>query len=78
MKAEMVMKKENNKWYIGWIIFPAWYLIGKKYIILPVIQSELFGCVSDNKLFMESYSYSYFIQPLWNWYCKGYKTDKTV
>lgn len=33
------MKKENNKWYIGWIIFPAWYLIGKKYIILPVIQS---------------------------------------
>lgn len=39
MKAEMVMKKENNKWYIGWIIFPAWYLIGKKYIILPVIQS---------------------------------------
>ena len=35
----MEMKKENNKWYIGWIIFPAWYLIGKKYIILPVIQS---------------------------------------
>ena len=33
------MKKENNKWYIGWIIFPTWYLIGKKYIILPVIQS---------------------------------------
>lgn len=32
-------EKENNKWYIGWIIFPAWYLIGKKYIILPVIQS---------------------------------------
>ena len=22
------MKKENNKWYIGWIFFPAWYLIG--------------------------------------------------
>ena len=39
MKAEMVMKKENNKWYIGWIIFPVWYLIGKKYILLPVIQS---------------------------------------
>ncbi len=35
----MVMKTENNKWYIGWIIFPVWYLIGKKYILLPVIQS---------------------------------------
>ena len=33
------MKIENIKWYIGWIFFPAWYLIGKKYIILPVIQS---------------------------------------
>ena len=32
------MKKENNKWYIGWIFFPVWYLIGKKYILLPVIQ----------------------------------------
>ena len=38
MKAEMVMKKENIKWYIGWIIFPIWYLIGKKYILLPVIR----------------------------------------
>lgn len=33
MKAEMVMKKENNKWYIGWIIFPARYLIEKIYHI---------------------------------------------
>ena len=24
------MKIENIKWYIGWIFFPAWYLIGKK------------------------------------------------
>ena len=58
MKAEMVMKKENNKWYIGWIFFPAWYLIGKKYIILPVIQS----------VFEEtSYSDAYLITNyLWN------------
>ena len=33
------MKIENIKWYIGWIFFPVWYLIGKKYILLPVIQS---------------------------------------
>ena len=54
----MVMKKENNKWYIGWIFFPAWYLIGKKYIILPVIQS----------VFEEtSYSDAYLITNyLWN------------
>ena len=52
------MKKENNKWYIGWIFFPAWYLIGKKYIILPVIQS----------VFEEtSYSDAYLITNyLWN------------
>ena len=58
MKAEMVMKKENNKWYIGWIIFPVWYLIGKKYILLPVIQS----------VFEEtSYSDAYMITNyLWN------------
>lgn len=31
----MVMKKENNKWYIGWIFFPVRYLIGKKYILEP-------------------------------------------
>ena len=52
------MKKENNKWYIGWIFLPAWYLIGKKYIILPVIQS----------VFEEtSYSDAYLITNyLWN------------
>ena len=33
------MKIENIKWYIGWIFFPVWYLIGKKYILVPVIQS---------------------------------------
>ena len=52
------MKKENNKWYIGWIFFPVWYLIGKKYILLPVIQS----------VFEEmSYSEEYLITNyLWN------------
>lgn len=39
MYRRPAMKIENIKWYIGWIFFPAWYLIGKKYIILPVIQS---------------------------------------
>ena len=54
----MVMKKENIKWYIGWTIFPVWYLIGKKYILLPVIQS----------VFEEaSYSDAYLIANyLWN------------
>lgn len=83
MKAEMVMKKENNKWYIGWIIFPAWYLIGKKYIILPVIQSVFEAMSYSDAYLITNYLWNliaivYFIQPLWNWYCKGYKTDKTV
>ena len=52
------MKIENIKLYIGWIIFPVWYLIGKKYILLPVIQS----------VFEEtSYSDAYLITNyLWN------------
>ena len=59
MKAEMVMKKENNKWYIGWIIFPAWYLIGKKYIILPVIQSVFEAMsYSDVQILLERYAHS--------------------
>ncbi|MEE1248657.1 MAG: hypothetical protein UHU19_05455 [Lachnospiraceae bacterium] len=34
------MKKENNKWYIGWIFFPVRYLIGKKYILEPAQKPE--------------------------------------
>ena len=65
MKAEMVMKKENNKWYIGWIIFPAWYLIGKKYIILPVIQSVFETMSYSDAYLITNYLWNFIAILLW-------------